>query len=184
MKRRIILSTLALTAFLTSCSSTIEQPKGTSKGYSSARLVKTEGRVTTNDIEDSPLVHKMVQKTIAAEFQSNGIAFGASNAELVVAYMLIRQDSAMTTMNKDYFGNGRDPNAIMDAAHKKGVLENKRPDEFEDGAIVIDILDARTNELIYRNFTKGGVAHNISTGHRLSRVSAAVNATLADFFKK
>jgi len=42
---------------------------------------------------------------------------------------------------------------------------------------VIDVIDSRTNKLVYRNFTAGDVA-------RAARINAAVGQALQPFFGK
>ncbi|MEI6071511.1 MAG: DUF4136 domain-containing protein [Verrucomicrobiae bacterium] len=105
------------------------------------------------------------------------------DADLIIAYMLLRQENVSTTGNQDYFGYGRDAIAIMEEAHKRGVLKKSRPDAFDDGAIVIDLLDARTNKLIYRNYAKKAVAVGISDSARQARINSTVAEALTPFFR-
>ena len=168
---------------LAGCASEVPLPKGTSKGYTSARLVRTGAPVDTEGPEGSAEVNKTVQEAIAAQFRANGMPFGAGNADLIVAYMLIRQDVAMTTINRNYFGHGRDAEAIMEEAHTRGVLKNKRPDQFEAGAIVIDILDAQTNKLVYRSYSKRDLIENVTEETRRRRINEAVAEALGPFFR-
>jgi hypothetical protein len=175
---------LIICAILCNCSTSVELPEGSSKGYRSARLVKAgAGAPASSELEDSVAVNRSVQAAITAEFERNGLSMGSANADLVVAHMLVRQDNAMTTMNSDYFGYGRDAMAIMDEAHKRGVLKSTRPDAFEAGAIVIDILDAKTNKLIFRNLAKRDLLQNADPATRRNRIHQAVAEALAPFFK-
>ena len=186
-KQDTLLSALFLAALMlgiSSCSTPqVKTPKGTSKGYSSARLVSTTPGVQSDAIEDSPEVHTIIQSAIRSNFAAKGMAFGGSSADLIVSYLLISQNPASTSMNQDYFGGGRDTTAIMEEAHKRGVIENKRPDDFEAEAIVIDILDAKTNELIYRDFATRDILENASDAVRASRINGAVAEALNSFFK-
>ena len=86
-------------------------------------------------------------------------------------------------MNTDHFGYGRDAIKILEKAHDRGVVENKSPDEFEAGAVVIDLLDARTNELVYRSFAKRDIIEGISDSDRERRIGEAVAEALAPFFR-
>ena len=186
--RTLIRCTLAGVALsvLASCSSSVEMPKGTAKGYHSARLVKPGGMVkpAPDYLPQLPKVNRMVQKALARDFKAHGMSVGSPDADLVVGYLLIVQNNGITTAFDDYFGYGRPVDPIVDEAHKRGVLgKNPRPDAYLTGAIVVDVLDAKTNKLIYRNFAKRDIARNISDSARQQRIDATVQAALAPFFK-
>ena len=125
----------------------------------------------------------MIQKSIARQFSAKGLAYGKGDADLTVAYLVIYQEPGMTARYDDYFGYGRDADEISDLAHTRGVLENKRPDYFQRAGIVIDVIDARTNKLVYRNFAAGDVVRGASDGTRAARIDAAVGQALSPFFQ-
>jgi len=173
-------------SFLAACSSSVDMPKGTSKNYHSVRLVSPGGMVKAapDFLPELPKVNRMVQKSLAGEFKAHGMSVGGGGADLVVGYLLIVQNNGATTALDDYFGYGRSVDEIVDEAHKRGVLgKNPRPDAYVAGAIVVDVLDARTNKLVFRNFAKRDIARNISDSARQQRIDAAVKQALAPFFK-
>jgi hypothetical protein len=179
------LAGLAL-SFLASCSSSVDMPKGTAKGHHSARLINPGGMVkpAPDFLPELPKVNRMVQKALAQDFKAHGMSVGSPGSDLVVGYLLIVQNNGATTAFDDYFGYGRSVDAIVDEAHKRGVLsKNPRPDAFVTGAIVVDVLDAKTNKLIYRNFAKRDIARNISDSARQQRINQTVQEALAPFFK-
>lgn len=178
-----LLSIAAAAIALNACSSGVDMPGGTSKGYSSARLVARKTGAPASTATQAQ-VHGMIQKSLAAQFTSNGMAYNQPGADLVVGYLVVFQDNAMTTYFDDYFGYGRDPEAISEQAHKKGVIEGTRPDSFERAGIVIDIIDARTNKLVYRDFAAGDIVKGVSDSTRAQRVDNAVQTALASFFRK
>ena len=167
---------------LVSCSTSVDMPKGTSKGYTSARLVQRNPNSPAAGATEQQ-VHGMIQKSIARQFASKGMAYGKGDADLAVGYMVIYQEPGMTASYDQYFGYGRDSGQISDVAHTRGALENKRPDYFRQAGIVIDVIDARTNKLVYRNFAKGDVIKGASAGTRAARIDAAVGQALAPFLQ-
>ena len=177
---RILIAIAALG--LACCSTSVEMPKGTSKGYTSARLIQRDpnGPAVTGATEKQ--VHGMIQNSISKKFASKGMAYGNANADLVVAYMVIYQEPGMTSSYETYFGYGRDAGRISDLAHTRGALENQRPDYFRQAGVIIDVIDSRTNKLVYRNFSKGDVIKSASSGTRAARIDAAVAQALAPFF--
>lgn len=166
-----------------SCSTSIDMPKGTSKGYTSARLIQRDPNSPAAASATEQQVHGMIQKSIARQFVSKGMAYGKGNADLAVAYMVIYQEPGMTASYDQYFGYGRDSGQISDVAHTRGALENKRPDYFRQAGIIIDVIDARTNKLVYRNIAKGDVIKGASAGTRAARIDAAVALALAPFMQ-
>ena len=182
------LSSLAVVVLaICSCAPTVEKAKGTSRGYQSARFVETkrpDRAASATALEDDPEFNAAVRRAIAREFDANKVPMTGGSADLIIAYMLLRQNSVATTMNNDYFGNGRDPMAILEEAHKRGVINNKRPDDFLRGAIVIDVLDARTNKLVFRNYAVRPVTGGLDASARQARINSAVSQALAPFFKK
>ncbi|MEY4569178.1 MAG: hypothetical protein RLZZ398_617 [Verrucomicrobiota bacterium] len=177
---RILIAIAALG--LASCSTSVEMPKGTSKGYTSVRLIQRDpaGPAVTNATEKQ--VHGMIQNSISKQFTSKGMAYGRGSTDLVVAYMVIYQEPGMTSSYETYFGYGRDAGQISDLAHTRGALENQRPDYFRQAGVVIDVIDSRTNKLVYRNFAKGDVIKGASSGTRTARIDAAVAQALGPFF--
>lgn len=167
----------------TACGPGVDMPKGTSKGYQSARLVKRDpGRpAITNATEQQ--VNGMIQKSIANQFTAKGLAYGKGDADLTVAYLVIYQEPGMTARYDDYFGYGRNPDEISDLAHTRGALENQRPDYFRQAGVVIDVIDSRTHKLVYRNFAKGDVIKGASADTRAARIDAGVAQALAGFFR-
>ena len=187
MKILSLLSTAATAAILISlnaCSPSVDMPKGSSKGYSSARLVK---RTPNSSIVITPAernVHNMIQNSIKSQFTSHGKAYNQANADLIVGYMVIEQNNAMTTSYSEYFGYGRDASGITDIAHKKGVIEGNRPDFFERAGLLVDVIDAKTNKLVYRNLYVGDIVKGGSGSARAQRINNAVNDALGPFFTK
>ena len=181
------LSPLLLALTFCSCAPTVEKAKGTSRGYQSARFVETKKQdrlASAAAPEDDPAINAAVRSAIAREFATNGVPVTSGTADLIIAYMLIRQNSVATTMNNDYFGNGRNPMAILEEAHTRGVVKNTSPDDFLRGAILIDVLDARTNKLVFRNHAVRPVVTGLDAATRQNRIDAAVTQALAPFFKK
>jgi hypothetical protein len=171
------------TSLFASCAPSVDRPQGTSKGYTSARLIQRDpGSPAISNAEEKQ-VHSMIQKSIATQFSGHGLSYGSGGAGLVVAYMVIYQEPGMTATYPQFFGYGRSEEEIADIAHTRGALENKRPDFFRQAGIVVDVIDSQTNKLVYRGFSKGDVVKGASAGTRAARINAAVSQSLAAFFR-
>jgi hypothetical protein len=158
-------------------------PKGTVKGYTSARLIQRDPSLPAVSGANEKQVHGMIQKSLAKQFAAKGVAYGKGGADLVVAYLVIYQEPGMTATYPDFFGYGRSVEEISDLAHTRGVLDSSRPDYFRQAGIVIDVIDSRTNKLVYRGFSKGDVVKGASPATRASRIDAAVSGILTPFFR-
>ena len=183
MKQLLAPFLLAAGLLLASCAGHVDQPKGTSKGYSSARLIQPGPNQTAPPTTTEKTVHGLIQKSLARQFSSKGMSYGKDGAELAVAYLVIYQEPGMTSTYDQYFGYGRDSAPIADLAHTRGALDNKRPDFFRQAGIVIDVIDTRTNKLVYRGFSKNDVVKGASSATRAARIDAAVADALAAFFR-
>jgi len=178
---RILAAAIACLGFV-SCSTNVDMPNGTSKGYGSARLIQRDPNLPAPSKDIEKQVHGMIQKSLSKQFTSRGMAYGKSDADLVVAYMVIYQEPGMTADYREYFGYGRNADDIATLAHKRGAL-GSRPEYFRQAGIVIDVVDRRTNKLVYRNFAKGDVIKGASGSTRASRIDASVTQALAPFFQ-
>jgi len=184
MKIINLLSSALIALAISACSSSVDMPKGTIKGYQSARMVQPAPSTLKTLTSKEKATHKAIQKAIKAQFTSHGKSFNQPNADLVVGYLVIVQDNASTTAYNEYFGYGRDADKIADIAHIKGVVKGVRPDFFERAGLLVDVIDAKTNKLIYRNIFVGDVVKNSSGAARTQRINQAVAQTLAPFFKE
>jgi hypothetical protein len=178
---RALAAAIACLGFV-SCSTNVDMPKGTSKGYASARLIQRDPNLPVPSAAIQQQVHGMVQKSLSKQFTSRSMAYGKSDADLVVAYMVIYQEPGMTADYREYFGYGRNADDITVLAHNRGAL-GSRSEYFRQAGIVIDVVDRSTNKLVYRGFSKNDVVKGASENTRAARIDAAVAQALAPFFK-
>ena len=182
MNTRTAITSLTLCAMgiLIGCS-TISMPKGTSKGYSSARFVRVK-ESPMRGVSNNKALNQKLKQVIAAEMRRNGIDVAASGGDLVIAFMLMKQNNASTASINHYYGYSDDSEKISEKVHKKIAKDGGR-ELFERGAIIIDLIDAKSSKLIYRNYAVRDVLGKVSAQERNKRIQSAVTEALADFFK-
>jgi hypothetical protein len=180
MKTRLLLFVLPL-ALLPACQ-TVAQPKGSSHGYRSARLVRPHAAPAVANPDDR--VNHAIQSALASTFRANGFDIQSPDAELTVAYLVLVQDNVTTTLINDYFGFGRNAMDIANLAHERGVIRNNTADSYESGTVVIDILDNKTGKLVYRDHATRDVTGGLSDAQLKARADSAVQQALAKFFRK
>ncbi|RKX35696.1 MAG: hypothetical protein DRP71_02830 [Verrucomicrobia bacterium] len=174
----------AVSAVLVSCSS-VEMPKGTSKGYSSVRFVKEGSEPLPQFAQIDSDVNGMIQNAIRTRFQDSGLVFHSVDTEtdLVVTYLLIMQNNIGTTAIEDYFGYGREVESIISAAHEKWVVKGNQEDRFEAGTLVVDVLETSTGKLVYRGYAHGDIKRDVTDEERAERIGGAVEEALQPFFR-
>ena len=81
----------------------------------------------------------------------------------------------MTTVNRSYgYGYGR-------YGRPMGGYSETRVSEYTQGTLIIDIVDAASNELVWRGSTEGRVREKKTPEEREKRIRDAVAAILAEF---
>ena len=179
-KRLFLLTLIASCAALIGCQ-TIKQPKGSSKGYSSYQIYREipQESIAFADSEDQ--IHAIIQNAIANEFKADGLKSGGADAELIVAYLVLIQNNTVSTAIHDYYINSS--SEILHYAHKKVTVDSNHPREFKAGTLIVDVIDAKTNKLIYRDYSTKQIAEKLEGAAREARIKSAVNEALARFFK-
>lgn len=176
----------SLCALLGACSSSIDLPKGTSKGYQSARLIafNPDADVTDDAVAAAKekKFHTSFQKALKHEFTSRKFDYGKPNAQLEVSYLVMIQNNAITFHYNDYFKPGPDADSIAEYAHKKGAVNSKRDEFFERAIILIDITDTQTGKLIFRNHYAKDIIDVPSQAERQKRIRIGISEALAPFF--
>lgn len=191
MKLFYTLSALALAAIVSSCGPSIDTPKKTSLGYQSAKLIahNPDAEVTDDAVAQAKekKVHDQFQSSLGREFRQHGLSYSndsKAEADLTVAYLILIQNNAITFHYNDYFGQGRDADGIAEYAHLKGATQSKRNEFFERAIIVIDIIDNKTKELVYRNHYAKDIVDVPTDNQRKKRLEEGIKQTLQGFFKQ
>lgn len=176
--RFALLSLLAIT--VAGCS-TVPMPKGSSKGYSSARFIAPNAPLGNDDSPGFVEANRMIKKAVAAEMEKNGLQIVEGNADLIIAHLIILQDNASTSYSNQYYGL-QEFSDIVDLAHKEGMKQHY-PEHVQKRALVIDLIDARTYKLVYRNYALSGTLANLSEQDRQAYIDSMVGQTLQQFFR-
>ena len=124
-------------------------------------------------------IHQIIQKAIINNLTAKGLQRTDGTGDVTVAYMIIVGNNVSTEAITTYFGMGRDADALHNKA-EDAYSSSKNPNHFEAGTLVIDVLDAKTYELLYRNYVVRPILGNATAAVRGERIQEAVNAALAN----
>jgi hypothetical protein len=163
------------------CATKVPMPKGSSKGYSTVRFITPNKPLGPDNLPVFIQGNAMIKKSIAAQMEANGLKVVEDRADLIVAHLIIMQDNTSTSYSNQYFGR-QDFSDLVTLAHKEG-MKQQYAEYVQKRALVIDIIDARTSKLVYRNYAVGGSLANATEQERQARIDGAVAETLARFFQ-
>ena len=135
--------------------------------------------IPPENAEKREQVHRLIQNAITTNLTAKGLSRAPAGGDVFLAYLIILGDNVSTTEVNDYFGYGRDSDALLDKAHEKGAIDNKNPNYFVAGTLVIDVIDAKSYKLLYRNYVVRQVLRNVPENVRAERIQEAVDEALA-----
>src|SRR5512136_2453595 len=119
--------------------------------------------------ENRQQVNAIVHEAIANNLAAKGVKLLSEGGEVTVAYLIVVGNNVTTSTINDYFGYGPDAAALEDKA-QKAYTEGKQRGYFEAGTLLIDIIDARTNKLLARNYVTRPILQNPSAEVRKTHI--------------
>ena len=170
---------LLLTGLLIAgCSST---PTHVDKGALKARnfnFINGGIALTPAATEKRDAVHQQIQSAIIKNLAAKGLSRTSGTGDVIVAYMFILGNNVSTEAITTYFGFGRDADALHNKA-EDAYSSSQNPNHFEAGTLVIDVIDANTYELLYRDYVVRPILRNATAEVRNENIQQAVDAALA-----
>lgn len=176
---RMMLLPVALTGLLMAgCSST---PKRVDHGAVPARTFSfvNGGTTPTAAVGDKrEALHLVIQNAITQNLTGQGVQKVAGGGDVTVAYLIIVGNNATTESISTYFGAGRDAAGLSDKAHE-AYTDNKNPNYFEAGTLLVDLVDGKSYKVLHRNYVVRPVLRDPSPETRAANIQAAVNEVLS-----
>ena len=124
-------------------------------------------------------VHAMVQEAITKNLAAKGVTRAASGGDVTVGYLIIVGNNVSTTALDDYFGYGEGADALQNKA-QSAYTSNKNPNYFEEGTLVIDVIDSKDYKLLKRGYASRPLLKNLSADARQERIQEVVDEILRD----
>lgn len=124
-------------------------------------------------------VHTAIQEALARGLANRGVTRTQETGDLVAGYLLIVGDQAATQAISDYYGYGRSSSELLDKA-QKAYSSSKSPNYFQAGTLIVDLIDARTSQLVWRGHVTRPILNNPSAEARQERIQEAVDELFRD----
>ncbi len=173
---RLLLAVGALA--LVGCAST---PTHVDSGPIKARTFSffdTGGKPAAAFADSRPDLHPRIQEAITKALTAKGLTKVASGGDVLVGYLVIVSDGVSTKAIDDYFGYSMAAVDLQEKAHEAFNVENKNPTPYAAGTLVVDVTDAKSYKLLYRNFVCRPILRQLPTDQRVARLQAAVDEAL------
>jgi hypothetical protein len=176
--KHLLLPLLLTGLFIAGCSSTpTHVDKGALKAHT-FNFINGGIALAPPAMDKRDVVHQQIQAAIIKNLAAKGLNRTDTTGDIIVAYMVILGNNVSTEAITTYFGSGRDASALHDKA-QAAYTDSPNPNHFEAGTLLIDVIDAKTYELLYRNFAVRPIQGDATEEERAGRIQAAVDAALA-----
>jgi hypothetical protein len=172
---------LLLTAgvlLLAGCAST---PTRVDHGPITARtfsFINTAAKPAAPFADSRPDLHPRIQEAITKALAAKGLARVPSGGDVLVGYLIIVSDAVTTQAVDDYFGYAMAATDLQEKAHKTFAAGNKNPAPYPAGTLVIDIADAKSYRLLWRDYVCRPIMRQLPTDERIARLQEAVDEAL------
>jgi len=125
-------------------------------------------------------VYTMINEAITKNLAAKGVSNVPSGGDITVAYLVIAGNNATTTSLNDYFGYTDDATKLVDKVHTEQAVKSEDRNYFEEGTLVIDIINPQTMKLLKRSSIQSPLLRNAAPEARKARLQSLVDQELSD----
>jgi len=121
-------------------------------------------------------VHAAFQDAITRSLAAKGISKQPTGGDVTVAYLVVGGNNAATTSLNDYYGYSSDANALVDMIHKQQTVKDQNRNYFQEGTLVVDLVDPATGKLLWRNSIERDIVRDVTPETRVERIQQVTDA--------
>ena len=152
---------------LSGCAVTDMHPSADFNRYRTFAWGESEIKVS-NPVYDSDLINKRIRHTVEDEFAKRGIRKNSNNPDFLVRYHTYTEEKKESTGGYPYHYRYY-PYGFYPFAYGWGYpfywMSPQQTREYTEGTMILDIIDRRSEELIWR----GSVSGNVEDESRLRK---------------
>lgn len=164
---------------LAGCSSTSTKVDTGAIRAATFSFVNTGSKPSPAYTDNRQDVHPIIQEAITKNLGGRGLSKAAAGGDVTVGYLIIVGNNVSTVAIDQYFGYNENSGALHDKAHR-AYINNKNPNYFEAGTLVIDIVDSKTFKLLKRGYATRQTLRNLPLEARAARIQEVVDEILRD----
>jgi hypothetical protein len=142
-------------------------------------FINTGSKPVPAGADNTAALHAVVQDDMTRTLASKGLSKLPTGGDVTVGYLIIAGNNVSTTALGEYFGYNSDADALAEKVHTAQTIKSERRDYFEAGTLVIDLIDPRTNKLLWRNSVQRDILRNPTPEVRAARLQEAVDSCLS-----
>lgn len=131
---------------------------------------------TDNPIKSDDLLYKRIERAVNNNLAAKGMRIVDNEADaslLVTEHIGIEQKLRVNTTNYGY-GYGH-------WGYYGGGYQQTQVDQYEEGTLMIDLIDAKTKQLVWRGTAQSRLQHLKTPEERNKRIREAVDAILEGY---
>ena len=102
----------------------------------------------SHPVLDSPLLGQRVERAVVATLQERGFRVAEENPDFLVTYHTAEGEKERQSGSYVSLGYGRGHSPFFGT----GILLDMTPRSFKEGTLIVDVVDAETEELIWRGW--------------------------------
>ncbi len=124
-------------------------------------------------------VYTMINEAIIKNLAAKGVINVPNGGDITVAYLVIAGNNVTTTSLNDYFGYTDDATKLVDKVHTEQAVKSGERNYFEEGTLVIDIINPKTMKLLKRTTSQSPILRNAAPEIRQARLQSVVDQALS-----
>ena len=123
-------------------------------------------------------LQRLVQNAIITNLTAKGLSRAPAGGDVFVACLLIRSNNVSTAAVNEYFGYSRSADTPRTPGPRSPAGPNHPSGCFAPDTLLVDIIDAKTYKLLYRNYTVRPDLGELAEDANAGPIQAAVDQTL------
>ena len=129
---------------------------------------------------DNDLVHARIRRAVESSLSARGFRkTSTGEGDFGVGYHVLIEGKTDVRTIDNYYGYG--PGWGRYGGRVGGVYSETYVDQYEEGTLILDVVDTGSMSLAWRGSTSARVQENLDPQARAERVQKAVDAILAEF---
>jgi len=174
-------TTLILTSCLLLIAACSTAPVEVNKGPVHARTfsyLAPANRGVPQYADNRTEVLQRVQEAITTNLVAKGLSKVDSGGDVTVAFLVIVGNNVTTASLNEYFGYSEDAAKLMNKVHEVDTDSGGQRGYYEAGTLVIDLINPKTQELLWRGSIQRQMLRQLPMDQRLARLQETVDAVL------